>query len=103
MKLVDYEKQDEFKDLPTVFGNQNDFKNLYNTLNKINFPKDIIKNYYYFESKRWDLETSKKKIIKLPQKNYEESLINFINLSKQSIYDKYEIFDYRINNQLILK
>ena len=103
MKLLDYEKQDEFKDLPTVFGNQNDFKNLYNTLNKINFPKDIIKNYYYFESKRWDLETSKKKIIKLPQKNYEESLINFINLSKQSIYDKYEIFDYRINNQLILK
>ena len=102
MKLVDYEKQDEFKDLPTVFGNQNDFKTLYNTLNKINFPKDIIKNYYYFESKRWDLETSKK-IIKLPQKNYEESLINFINLSKQSIYDKYEIFDYRINNQLILK
>tara|TARA_B100000575_G_scaffold194217_1_gene156893 strand:+ start:2382 stop:3038 length:657 start_codon:yes stop_codon:yes gene_type:complete len=103
MKLVDFEKKYEFKALPTVFGNQNEFKTIYNTLNKINFPKDIIKNYYYFESKRWDLETYEKKIIKLPQKNYEESLKNFINLNKQSIYDKYEIFDYRINNQLILK
>ena len=102
MKLVDYEKQDEFKDLLTVFGNQNDFKIYITLLIRLIFQKISLKIIIILKA-REDLETSKKKIIKLPQKNYEESLINFINLSKQSIYDKYEIFDYRINNQLILK
>ena len=41
--------------------------------------------------------------IKLPIKNYQESLKNFKNLRKQSNFNKYKTFDYRIKDQLILK
>ena len=44
-----------------------------------------------------------KKILKLPTKNYTESLINFINIKDKTNFENYKIFDYRLNNQLILK
>ena len=69
----------------------------------MNFPFNLIKNYYFFESNRWNLETYEKKIIKLPTENYIESLKNFIKLQKTNDFEKFKIFDYRINNQLILK
>ena len=54
-------------------------------LKKINFPLELIKKYYFYESKRWDLETYEKKVIKLPTKNYIKSLENFMNLRKKII------------------
>ena len=72
-------------------------------MEKINFPLEIIKKYYLYETKRWDLETQNKKIIKLPIKNYIESLENFVNFKKDKNFKKYNVFDYRMNNQLILK
>ena len=56
-----------------------------------------------YESNRWDLETYNNKLVKLPIKNYLESLENFKNLSKENNFEKYQVFDYRINDQLILK
>ena len=47
--------------------------------------------------------TKEKQTIKLPIKNYEISLKNFIDLKDQINFRKYKIFDYRINNQIILK
>ena len=91
------------EDLPEVFGNKNNFKTFHKSLKKINFPLDTIKKYYFYEAKRWDLEIYEKKVIKLPTKNYIKSLENFINLSKKSNFKIYNTFDYRINNQLILK
>ena len=44
-----------------------------------------------------------KKILKLPEKNYTESLTNFISIKNKSNFEKYKIFDYRLNNQLVLK
>ena len=44
-----------------------------------------------------------KKIIKLPEKNYTESLTNFMRIKDKSNFEKYKIFDYRLNNQLVLK
>ena len=67
------------------------------------FLNQIIKRYYSYESKRWDLETYNKIIIKLPPENYIKSLKNFMELEKEKNFDKYNTFDYRINNQLILK
>jgi hypothetical protein len=69
----------------------------------MNFPFNLIKNYYFFESNRWNLETYEKKIIKLPTENYIESLKNFIKLQKTNDFETFKIFDYRMNNQLILK
>ena len=69
----------------------------------INFPLDLIKKYYLYESNRWDLETYQKKVVKLPVENYIKSLENFMNLQQENSFKKYKVFDYRINNQLILR
>ena len=103
IELINFRDLENYKNLPTVFGNKESFKDLYKNLKSVNFPLNIIKKYYLYESKRWDLETYKNKIIKLPPKNYLESLKNFISLKDKNNFDKYNVFDYRIENQLILK
>lgn len=103
INLINYLELKDFKDLPVIFGKKENFRIFYQNLKKINFPFNLIKNYYYFESNRWNLETHEKKIIKLPSDNYIESLKNFIKLQKTNDFEKFKIFDYRINNQLILK
>ena len=101
--LIGYTNWDNYSDLPLIFGNKKDFKVLYENLENINFPLNLIKKYYFLESNRWNLETYEKNIIKLPSKNYTESLQNFLKLKNRNNFDKHRIFDYRINNQLILK
>ena len=101
--LVDYKDIENFKNLPIVDGNKENFKILYNNLKKINFSIKQIKKFYYFQSNIWDLLTVKDKTVKLPTKNYIKSLKNFLNLVNDNTFDKYTIFDYRIDNQLILK
>lgn len=103
INLINYLELKDFKDLPVIFGKKENFRIFYQNLKKMNFPFNLIKNYYYFESNRWNLETHEKKIIKLPSDNYIESLKNFIKLQKTNDFEKFKIFDYRINNQLILK
>ena len=101
--LIDFHDIEIFKDLPTVFGDEKSFSNFYFNLRNINFPFEEIKTFYLFKSKRWDLLTSKNQLIKLPVKNYNKSLLNFISLKDQVNFEKYKIFDYRIKDQLILK
>ena len=101
--LVNYKKLNGFEDLPIVFGDNKSFEIFYNDLEKIDFPISDIKKFYLFESKRWDIITLENQIIKLPIKNYDLSLKNFIKLKNQTNFRKYKTFDYRINDQLILK
>ena len=101
--LIRYRKIQKYENLPVIKGEQNNFKILYNNLIKINFPTEQILSYRYFKANRWDIEMNDKKILKLPAKNYNEVLINFIDIKDKTNFEKYKIFDYRLNNQLILK
>ena len=101
--LINYIDLEDYKNIPVVYGNKNNFRNLYKDLYKINFPIDLIESYYLYDSNRWDLKTNKKKVIKLPQKNYIDSLKNYMKLINEDNFAKFKVFDYRINNQLILK
>ena len=89
--------------LPIVFGDEKSFSNFYFNLKNINFPFEEIKTFYLFESKRWDLLTTKNQLIKLPIENYDKSLVNFMTLKDKINFTEYKIFDYRIKDQLILK
>ena len=93
----------EFQNLPVVFGDKKSFDIFYKNLIAINFPINEIKNFYLFDSKRWDLVTIKNQIIKLPINEYDKSLLNFLNLKDQANFKKFKTFDYRIKEQLILK
>ena len=101
--LIDFVDLEEYRELPIVFGNKDYFKLLYTNLKKIDFTLNIIKKYYLYESKRWDLEVVNKIIIKLPVENYIKSLKNFMYLMNEKNFEEFKLFDYRINNQLILK
>lgn len=101
--VINYINLKEFENLPIAFGDKENFKFFYGNLIKIKFPINKIKKFYFFESKRWDLTTKKNQTIKLPIKNYNKSLLNFIDLKYQGNFEKFKIFDYRINGQLILK
>ena len=93
----------KFENLPIVFGNESNFNNFYINLIKTDFPIENINTFYFFESNRWDLVTKQNQTIKLPIKNFDKSLENFLNIKNQSNFEKYKVFDYRISNQLILK
>ena len=101
--LINYTKIKRFEDLPVVFAEKENFEKFYSELKKIKFPIKIVKAFYFFDSKRWDLLTVNNKTIKLPIKDYDISLKNFINIQKKESFKKYTIFDYRITDQLILK
>ena len=101
--LIEFENLKNYQDLPYIFGNKENFKIIYDDLKKINFPLNLVKKFIFYDSNRWDIETKDKKIIKLPKDNYIESLNNYLSLINDKSFARYKKFDYRINNQLILK
>ena len=101
--LIEFKNLPNYQALPYILGNKDDFKIFYNNLKKINFPLDIIEKYTFYETNRWDLKTKNNQVIKLPSKKYTKSLENFLNLKRKNDFEKYQLFDYRISNQLILK
>ena len=101
--LIEFKKIPNYQNLPYIFGNREDFKIFYSNLKKINFPLETIKKYILYETNRWDLETKNNKIIMLPSQNYIKSLKNYLSLKNKNGFERYELFDYRISNQLILK
>ena len=102
-KVIDFIEIEEFRNLPLIFGDHVSFSDFHEVLKRVDFPLSEIKKFYLFESKRWDIVTKNNQTIKLPIKNYEISLQNFIDFKDQINFGKYKIFDYRINNQIILK
>jgi len=103
IELIEFTKLPKYEDLPYVIGDYKKFKELFVTLEKLNFPLNTVKRFALYESNRWDIETKNNQIIKLPVINFEESLNNYLNMNTKSEFKKYRIFDFRINNQLILK
>ena len=91
LDLIEFKKFQNYSDLPYVYGNKEEIKNIYLNLKKINFPIKLIKKYTLYELNRWDIETIDKKIIKLPKKNYTDSLENYLNLKKQIILKIFSI------------
>ena len=100
--LINFIDINIYNDLPTVFGDGENFYSLYQDLQNIRFSLDKIKSYYFFESGRWDLVMQDDKVIKLPVEDYLSSLKNFMLSKTNSNFNKYKIFDYRIKDQLIL-
>jgi len=101
--LIEYKPILKYTNLPIVKGDHKNFKILFNDLIKINFPTKQIISYRFFKVNRWDIEMIDNKIIRLPAKNYSKALLNFINIKDKSNFKNHKIFDYRLNNQLVLK
>ena len=103
IELIDYNMLNIDNNLPYVLGNKDDFKIFYDNLRKIKFPFNSVKKYILYENNRWDLETLNNKTIKLSSQNYKDNLEHYLNLINKKEFKKYNLYDYRIKNQLILK
>ena len=102
-KIIKFKEIDQFKNLPVILGDKENFQIFYENLKNINFPVESIKNFHLCESGRWDLITNSNRVIKLPIENYQISLENFLDLNTKKSFEKFKVFDYRIYDQLILK
>ena len=80
--LISFKNNSSYNELPSVFGEgaENNFIYFLNKLKKNNFPNEQIKNFYYFQIGRWDLQFLNNKIIKFPHNNIEELIIKAIEL-----------------------
>ena len=98
------ENDKSIEELPYIFGSPNiiDFLNLKTIIDKTNISYDEIKNFYFFKSKRWDLELKNNILIKLSGDNLKESLDNAFTFLNDSSFNNIKIIDARILNQIIL-
>ena len=91
-------------ELPYVFGDLDveEFIKFKDKIDKSNFSFNQISKLYFYKSKRWDIETVKGNIIKLPIENIRKSLDLFIRLSKENKFKDSSIIDFRQKDQIIL-
>ena len=74
-------------ELPFIFGNPsiNEFLTFKKIIDNSKINYEEIKNLYYFQSKRWDIELNNNLIVKLPKKNLDNSLEKW-NYQKLNFY-----------------
>ncbi len=91
-------------ELPYIFGKPkiNEFLNFKTLIDKSKFSYKEIKNLYFFQSKRWDLELKNGIIIKLPNTNMKHSLDISYEFMNNKNLNKIKVIDLRVNNQIIL-
>ena len=102
--LISY--KEESKDFyPTIFGKGADenFANFFEKLEENKFPYEMVKNYYYFQIGRWDLQLLNDKIIKLPTSQLEEAFKLAIDLLEHKNFKSYNIIDLRIEGKVIVE
>ena len=102
-KKINYIELKAYENLPIIFGNHKNFSFLLNQLQVSNFSINKIKAFYYFDVGRWDITLKDNRTIKLPATNYEKILVQMDSILNNSSFSKYQIFDYRIKDQLILQ
>ena len=90
--------------LPTVLGNPSlkDFFLINDEILKSSIKLTDIKKLYFFPSKRWDLELNSGILIKLPISNPINSLNKYFEIKSLPQFNDIEIFDMRVENQIIV-
>ena len=91
-------------DLPYIFGNidVSSFLYLKEIIDNSKFEFNEIKDLYYYKSKRWDIETKKGLILKMPI-NLDVNKLNLIyEIIDKDNFNDVKIIDFRQNNMMIV-
>ena len=67
-----------------------------------NLKFNEIINFYFYKSKRWDIETNKGYLIKLSRDNVQKNLDLFVRLQNDGEFKNNSIIDFRQKDQIIL-
>ena len=89
---------------PHIFGKNSEkyFLNFLQLLKKNNFPIIDIKNYYYFQIGRWDLQLKDGLLIRLPNNMIKNAIEKSVELLNKDDFKNYEVIDLRINGRIIV-
>jgi len=103
--LIPFKKNNNYNGLPNVFGKEaaKHFVYFFNQLKKNNFPNKKIKNFYYFQIGRWDLQLFNNKIIKYPYNRIEDAIIKSIKLLNRKDFENYNTIDLRVDGKIIVE
>ena len=103
--LISFNKKILADDLPNVFGEgaERDFINFFNQLENNNFPKKRVKNLYYFQIGRWDLQLLNNQIIKFPANKTAEAIKQSVELLDRKDFENYNIIDLRIYGKIVVE
>ena len=101
-KLSDVKFSD--KELPYIFGKPeiNEFLKFIDIIYQSKFSLNEIENFYFFPSKRWDLELKNKTILKLSKDLTQFSLDEVFEILNDKNFHNINVVDARIKNQIIL-
>ena len=91
------------QELPFIFGKPKikeflDFKKI---IDNSKFSYEEVKNFYFFPSKRWDLELKNNIVLKLPKNNLKNSLDYLFEFIADKNLRNNLIIDARVKNQII--
>jgi len=91
------------ENLPFIFGDiePQEFLKLKLHIDKSKFDFDQIKNLFFFKSKRWNIETKKGLIIKLPLNQIDLSLNILSKIVSEEQFKNKKVIDLRNNSQII--
>ena len=103
--LIAFSENIPIGDFPSVFGDgaEQDFINFYNQLENNKFPKQRVKNFYYFQIGRWDLQLSNDLLIKFPASKIVEAIQQSVELLARKDFANYNVIDLRIHNTIVVE
>ena len=103
--LITFNENMFIDNFPSVFGKgaEQNFINFYNQLENNNFPKQRVKNYYYYQIGRWDLQLFNDQIIKFPPNKITKSIQQSVELLSHKDFDNYNIIDLRIHGKIVVE
>ena len=94
-KLI--ENKDFITELPFLFGDLDisEFLKLKKKIDSSLFEFSEISNLYLYKSNRWDIETRKGNLIKLPKNNIKEMLNLYVRMINENKINEETIVDFR--------
>ena len=92
-------------DFPSVFGEEaeKNFISFYNQLEDNDFPKRRVKNFYYFQIGRWDLQLLNNQIIKFPADKTANAIQKSVKLLARKDFENYNVIDLRIHGKIVVE
>ena len=103
--LIPFNENMFIGDFPSIFGKEAEleFINFFNQLKNNNFPKKRVKNFYYFQIGRWDLQLLNGQIIKFPANKTTEAIKQSVELLDRKDFENYNIIDLRIYGKIVVE
>ena len=93
-----------YQNLPYIFGKLDikEFFKLKRIIDQSKISFNEVKNFYFYPSKRWDIELKNDVILKLSKVNVKNSLNNSFNFLKNTSFKNVRIIDARVKRQIII-